>query len=495
MARLQYLLSLPTSLLLLLAGNPATTSADRPWPYNLPAHAKYYPEDEIHVKRDIEVQERLARQTPIGVRKMSDDEGEKFYLDYWVFDMDGVDGTASSGPEYSEVAVHRRSRRSDIEAPLAYANASVQLLPPFNLHAEMQPQAEEFFRYFRRSYLEPRDFQCPAGTRACTDIDRPNSCCSTDEQCIIVEDTGLGDVGCCPQGASCGGGVSTCNEDDGYTSCPGTSNGGCCIPNYECEDIGCVYTNTATTIVQPPEPSTSAIPSYSSASTTTSSTSSAPTTTSTSSLPSTTSLPPSSTCSPGFRSCPASLGGGCCATDRSCGPVNCPPLSSTSSATANPPARPTSSAELVTTITSSSGPSVCPTGFYMCSAYYRGGCCRVERDCDSTSCPPGPSNTVVDSNGVTILATGSNGASIGFASVSSHCADGWNSCAQSDGGGCCPGGYACGPVCTATVSGQAVETVSRVPAISKAGRRRGGAELGRLVATFGIAVSVGMVVI
>src|SRR6201999_1000873 len=70
----------------------------------------------------------------------------------------------------------------------------------------------------------------------------------------------------------------------------------------------------------------------------------------------------SPTCSTGFRSCPASLGGGCCPTDRACGSANCPALStsttsSKSSGTPEPPVRPTSlttTIELTTTTTTRS---------------------------------------------------------------------------------------------------------------------------------------------
>ncbi|KAG2163672.1 hypothetical protein JADG_003411 [Aureobasidium aubasidani] len=53
------------------------------WPYNLPAGAKYYPEHEHHIRRDLEIQQRLNVASPSGIRKMSEDEGEKFFLDYW----------------------------------------------------------------------------------------------------------------------------------------------------------------------------------------------------------------------------------------------------------------------------------------------------------------------------------------------------------------------------------------------------------------------------
>jgi hypothetical protein len=188
---------------------------------------------------------------------------------------------------------------------------------------------------------------------------------------------------------------------------------------------------------------------------------SAPTT----SLISSTPISPSSsgqgplTCSPGFQTCPASLGGGCCHTDRACGSLTCPPLS-----TAAPPVLPTSGSGPVsssvrsssseprrTTSTSSTVTySGCPTGFYMCSAYYLGGCCRVGRNCDTTSCPTSASTAIVTNSGLTVMAP--SGAS--SAIPSGNCANGWFSCAASVGGGCCPSGYGCGTSCTAVASGQ-----------------------------------------
>ena len=107
----------------------------------------------------------------------------------------------------------------------------------------------------------------------------------------------------------------------------------------------------------------------------------------------------------------------------------------------------------------------------MCSAYYLGGCCRVGRNCDSTSCPAGDSTAVVSTSGLVIIAGGTGASVVTYTSTTTtgagtatasatatgttgSCASGWFGCAESDGGGCCPGGYVCGASCTATVSGQ-----------------------------------------
>jgi len=172
------------------------------------------------------------------------------------------------------------------------------------------------------------------------------------------------------------------------------------------------------------------------------------------------------TCTTGYQSCPASLGGGCCPTDRACGSPSCPPISTaTSTVPAVAPIRPTSaasdstsaSAVSVTTSTSTiasssaGAASGCPTGFYMCSAYYMGGCCQVNRNCDTTSCPPQSTVPVVTSTSLTIVAASATPAASG---PQGSCQSGWFNCDASSGGGCCPSGFICGASCTATVGGQ-----------------------------------------
>ncbi|KAF4538957.1 hypothetical protein BFW01_g8250 [Lasiodiplodia theobromae] len=456
------LFSLPSSLLLLSLSN--YLAAAEPWPYNLPKHEKYWPEHEEFVKRDAHIRERVARQPPAGVQKMSHDPGEKFYLDYWQFEElnGGVDQTAGN--------FRRRAQALDADTDEQYSNSSLaeNLLPPLLLHSDSE---RSLLRFFQRNLFEKRDYQCPTGTSSCASISRPNSCCPTDETCVIVEDTGLGDVGCCPAGSSCSGSVSQCNSGAGYTSCPESDNGGCCIPGYSCQDVGCIISNTVT-MTTTLSPATSTISSTRTTSTSranpTTTTSSEETTTTTTTEESTaststedstttsrasTSTTPQGTltCSTGFRSCPASLGGGCCPTDRACGSAECPASSTSSSATgALPPVRPTGTGDSVTSEPSSTSYDGCPTGFYACSAYYQGGCCRVGRDCQKTSCPA-VSTTGLVSNGITIVAQ--TGAS--FATESGSCATGWSSCAASLGGGCCPSGYGCGSSCTYTATGTA----------------------------------------
>lgn len=233
--------NLPRNLLILIAAWPLTANAQQQWPYNIPPHMKYFPEDEAHVKRELSIQQRMAEEQPVIVRKMSADEGEKFYLEYWQFaaDSDYFTGDHPRAP----TNWGKRSLHEGDEQP---ANLSISVDPraPLRLHGSVN-EGQAFLSFAIRNILGKRDFQCPTGTQACTSINRPNSCCSTSDSCISIENTGLGDVGCCPQGQTCTGSVSSCDTAAGYSSCRGSSNGGCCIPNFTCQGIGCKFLRRA----------------------------------------------------------------------------------------------------------------------------------------------------------------------------------------------------------------------------------------------------------
>lgn len=446
-----HLWTLPASLLALIANFAVpTTSQEHPDLLNHPRDVKYFPEHANIERRERSIQQRLLREKPIGVKKMSGDPGEKFYFDFWIFEEDTRTWTNES-----------------LFAP--YSNS-------FPVHIDRNTSSI-FPRYFdprRLSVFQKRDYQCPSGTNACISINRPNSCCAAGSTCQLIQDSGLGDVGCCPAEETCGGSVSECGE--GFTSCPSYPGGGCCVPGYGCFDVGCVQTSTqviapapapstqlstitvtslvtvtasggglqtlTTTVIvapPPPSPTTSNEPPPPPPPSTTTRTSTARTTT--------TRSPTATTCPTDFRQCPESLGGGCCHTDRACGSgQECPALSTSGPFIA--PARPTDD---LTTTTFSTIPGVgCPTGFYACSAYYEGGCCQIDRNCDKTSCPTLASTTVVNSSPTIVAPTGSGITAPGNL-LTGACANGWATCAQSDGGGCCPDGYSCGPTqCTAT---------------------------------------------
>ncbi|TKX18549.1 hypothetical protein C1H76_9338 [Elsinoe australis] len=301
---------------------------------------------------------------------MSDDEGEMFFLDYWTFD-----------PLGSRASLQRNGSRLSTMDNSTYTPFN----PPLSPHREGS-EPNHVLRMARSIFK--RDFECPVGTFACTSIGQSNSCCQSGETCISVQDTGLGPVGCCPQGQSCGGEVTSCNTDEGFSSCPGSPNGGCCIPGYQCQGVGCVRTGTAILTSRPPtttvNPATNT-PGTSIQTVTTTvvispSTSAEPTT-----VTQTLTISPSSTPTPTSPS--------------STGSAVAPVRPTSNSNTEAPP--PSSAQPSSTTAPANDG---CPTAFYRCSAYYVGGCCRVGRDCASTSCPAGASTTVIGAPGGTVVA-------------------------------------------------------------------------------------------
>jgi hypothetical protein len=220
------LLALPSALFAIIF---ATPSYGQDWPYNLPLGTKYYPEHEYHIKRDFRIQQKLNLAAPSGVRKMSEHEGEKFFLDYWQFDEQTFD--------FIEMDKPLNARRSVSSAALLSNISNVEeLLPPLLLHAESQ-QFVPSHRFFGRG-LSERAYQCPTGTNSCALVGYPNSCCATGETCMSLPENNGATIGCCPDGASCGGQVGSCDTAAGYTNCE-NENGGCCIPGYTCQGAGC----------------------------------------------------------------------------------------------------------------------------------------------------------------------------------------------------------------------------------------------------------------
>ena len=235
----------PASLLLVIASAPQALSIETQWPYNLPPHMKYFPGDETLVRKNTGIQKKLASQQPIGVHKMSGDEGEMFFPEYWVFD-EAEDASTKVRERKRSLSLRLPSVHEDRDALDSWVNAT-ELQPlqaPFTLHSDQQTESKGILRRFYRLpramlyHLDERDFQCPGDTFSCTSINRPNSCCPTGESCQLIANTGLGDVGCCAQGQTCSAQVSSCQQ--GYKSCPGSSGGGCCIPGYDCVSIGCM---------------------------------------------------------------------------------------------------------------------------------------------------------------------------------------------------------------------------------------------------------------
>ena len=206
-------------------------------------------------------------QLPTAIRRMSPDQGEKFFHDYAAFPESDLssqadflaDVRAASAPP---LAARRYALVDEADADLLAANASAELTfrPPFAPHFESDLKLDQQSRLdgggdeskrswhalevFRRaasalSILQGRQWSCPGGTNSCSNIGFPNSCCATGETCVKITDTGLGSVGCCPSGSNCGGSISNCAP--GNTPCASDIGGGCCIPGFVCQGVGCKF--------------------------------------------------------------------------------------------------------------------------------------------------------------------------------------------------------------------------------------------------------------
>lgn len=207
------LLVLPASLLSLFS-HSFVYAQNLPPSDLLPLDAEYSAEHEHLVKREWEAAERLAWEVPIGVRKMSGDPDEKFFLHYWKFDEDAV--------------------RSQWEAQSGNTSIPFRLLPGIVPHSrQYNPSIELFGRS-----LFARDFQCPGNTHSCSNSIGADICCHPDQTCVSTDDG----PGCCPNGETCGDSVSDCTGGD--TLCKN----GCCIAGAECEANGCVIYGKGTTV-------------------------------------------------------------------------------------------------------------------------------------------------------------------------------------------------------------------------------------------------------
>ena len=208
-----------------------------------------------------EQQQQQQQQLPTAIKKMSPDQGEKFLHEYAAFaDSDALPQNGylvggRSAPEGLPV-VRRHGLYEDADSDLLAHNSSAELFfrPPFAPHLESDMvvqtgdeglrrrwSAQELFRRAASAlaHLQGRQWLCPSGTNSCSSIGFPNSCCASGETCVQIEDTGLGSVGCCPSGANCSGSIKNCAS--GNTPCASEIGGGCCIPGFVCQGVGCKY--------------------------------------------------------------------------------------------------------------------------------------------------------------------------------------------------------------------------------------------------------------
>ncbi|KAL2115662.1 hypothetical protein VTJ04DRAFT_9917 [Mycothermus thermophilus] len=397
---------------------------------------------------------------PTAIRKMPPDRNAKFHHEYCAFaDPDEEQLPAALlARRFSSSNNHHQPQWSNTSTPISP-------FPPFALLASSSSSGHNddpppWFLFRRaKAALERRQWACPVGTQSCASIGFPNSCCGQDETCISIEDTGLGPVGCCPAGATCGGGVHGCVN--GGMACASEIGGGCCLEGFVCEGVGCVpyippkptlttLTTTSTTILSDPTPSTVII-------TVVTTVTPAPDPI-TSTTTSTTTVRPTDDTEPGA------------------------------------PLRPTSSAPEPTP-TNDNGDNndddnddddnnntsrYCPTGFYPCHARAGGGCCPSGRGCDTATCPPVAVTTIVNANGVTVVMP-LNEVPAEATPTQGSCAKGWYLCGGDkknkgeEDEGCCPDGYACGVAsCFLTAAGETGGVRKVRPGEGQAASLRGG---------------------
>lgn len=250
---------LPESLLVFIALTPFPASTYQlPWVGRTSSLRRSLVQDSM-VERESQMASAAQPQWPIGVRKMSSDEGEMFFPEYWTLHAihDSANGESNDAPHHAKLDRRKTSLRLlDLSPPDTLADNATLLPPlqaPFSLHTD-----EAQMPLLRRLFpFQKRQFSCPTDTNACTSINRPNSCCPSDEVCQLIPDNGNGDVGCCSQGQVCSQVVTTCQQ--GYPSCPGSQGGGCCVPGSSCTGVGCKFSFRSRPLYQVPAESPSTV--------------------------------------------------------------------------------------------------------------------------------------------------------------------------------------------------------------------------------------------
>lgn len=400
-----------------------------------------------------------AQQVPTAIKKMSLDDGEKILPDHMAF-----------APEYApaQSPLQARELLTPQELLLLARNSSAQLpfRPPFGvLHSGESQLLWDNAPQWRRAIdvlhrLSGRDFSCPTNTASCESIGQSNYCCATGETCYVVDNPDSGNVGCCPDGQTCGGSVGECGS--GSTSCAADVGGGCCISGFKCAQIGCVansvtaitLTSTSTTVLAGTSPSTVVT--------------TVVVTVSPSSVGQATSTVTSTTTAQTATSTATST-------------------TTTGTGTGLQPYRPDDGSSTTPAPTSTATGDYCPTGFYACLATAGSGCCRTGRDCITTSCPP-ISYTTITSNGVTLAVPATD---VPSTTATSTCAGGWYLCGSDAGpvAGCCPSGYACGTAsCTLSTSTATATVQKQLP--SAASNQNVG--LGKWALVVGVATWIGV---
>ncbi|KAF4975263.1 hypothetical protein FZEAL_7930 [Fusarium zealandicum] len=400
--------------------------------------------------------------SPTAVRKLPPNCGEKLLREHLAFAPLQV----LSPREAAEAAVSFLDEQDD--EFLVLSGTGRFFRPAFAPHSE-ESQESLLRRAAEALALLQRRSGCPNGMNSCSSIESDVKCCQDGTYCVDVGNAVAGGIACCPNGASCGGGVGSCPSD--ATSCSEELGGGCCIPGYVCQGLGCVpsasatptktavqsstegetpqtITTTQTTIIEG-NPSTVVVTLV-----VTETPSAEPTTETTTQV--VTASEEETTSEEEATSEPETETD----TETETEPdtqTQTTIATATGSVTGAAPYRPTG-----TSMTSSEDEDTqtgCPTGFYGCLATHGGGCCRTDRDCDTHDCPA-PSTTIVsDGATIVVLATDAPPAP----GPKSTCASGWFLCGDDAGpvAGCCPSGYDCGTASCYTAQASATGSVQK----------------------------------
>ncbi|KAJ6036162.1 hypothetical protein N7540_000441 [Penicillium herquei] len=341
-----------------------------------------------------DIESKLS-ETPVhGVRKMSHDEGEKFFLDYWSF-VDDSQGLADRGLDDDQTPFNKSSQVED--------QASSDLLIPrsFPFQSSFPWEAND------KSLFGPRDFKCPTGTYACESIGRSDRCCSMSDTCQHVRDTGSGDVGCCPTGKRCSNVVGQCPSP--WTTCSEALGGGCCIAGYHCVPGGCAFVSVMTVTVHSTvihsTKTYSTVPQNPPSSSNTCSTGTAnslapparPTGRTTSTHITTSRV---NVCPTGFYACSAVYQGGCCQTGRDCDTTSCPKTRSTTFIS--------NGVTIIEPVTTG-GTEItgkCAKGWFSCADTAGGGCCPLNWTCGRSCTAPASQTEIAKEQGTAKSAGG-----------------------------------------------------------------------------------------
>jgi progranulin len=182
---------------------------------------------------------------PTAIRKMPPDSNEKFLPEYVAFASDASGNPSFQAALFAREAGDARGGGSAVATTRGGHDGErdgettiPRLRPAIRPHYEGEATQWELLRRAGEALkiLAKRE-ACPANMDSCANVGHPNKCCFTNERCVSVEDSTVGNVACCPENANCGGGVGACPT--GAVTCPAELGGGCCLKGYICKGEGC----------------------------------------------------------------------------------------------------------------------------------------------------------------------------------------------------------------------------------------------------------------